>query len=194
MLLASLLHCLFSHEEYHKAPKEHTEKLSSCALSDLLARTFLHFLYTHPCVQVGGIQLQIPIVSFDLFTWAMFPINIFLCALAFQCVYTCARLCPRRVCVCLCVSISVFHCRVDLSIPALSQIRTDTALCYEPKWYTYWHQHTQAHMHTCFTCWKPMHVDTIRRALLTSQTPKCLLSRPSFKARFKRPFDIFNPS
>ena len=86
----------------------------------------------------------------------MFPINIFFCVLAFRCVYMCAyhrlySVCVRVcacVCVCVCVSIFVFHCRVDLSVRALSQIRTDTALCYRPNWYTYWHQHTQRHTHT----------------------------------------------
>lgn len=64
-------------------------------------------LYTH--IQVGGIQLQIPIVNLDLFTWVMFPINIFFCVLAFQCVYMCACLRLCRVCLSphlyLCVSL-----------------------------------------------------------------------------------------
>lgn len=71
-------------------------------------------IYTH----IGGIYLRIPSVNHNLLTSVMFPMNIVLCALAFNVsIWLLVSVRIFGVCVCVCLYLSVFHCRVDLSFP-----------------------------------------------------------------------------
>lgn len=117
-LHALLLHCLFCLPwGTRRDSKKHTE-----ARSPLSSSRFADGAITPPCAdtQVGGVHLQILSVSLDLFTWAMFPINIwgfFGVCLLFNVSIVCVCEC---LCVCACVCVYISLCSAaELTFPSL---------------------------------------------------------------------------
>lgn len=144
--------------------KAHRGTLIASTLASANTQTDTHRRCTSIYRRTGRwLHLQIPCVNLDLFTWVMFPINIFLCVLAFRCVYMCAyhRLYSVRVCACVCVCLSlcftaeltfpsVLCPRLELTPPSATDqtdIHTDTN--------THRDTHTLTelqHMQTSWTC------------------------------------------
>lgn len=183
-----------------KHSSQKAKKKNNYCFCKISTRAPLHTDTQMDAAQVGGIHLWFPDVNLDLFTWAVFLINIFfLCA----CFSVCLSVCLYHICTsCACVSLSLSLTaeltfpsqvcpRLELTQPSAMD-QADTHTDNNTSIPTLLHTCTRPHTHR-----KKNHIyaKRYRCVLLTGETIaslKCHLLRGTFTAWLKILLTFFN--